>query len=101
MASLTVTHSLCIGLCMATKTISVDLEAYEHLRRAKSSNRESFSQVIKRAVWEPKTGTANHLLRSIRSSNEDERVPKSGLDRLDRLQELDTPARNPREDRES
>jgi predicted CopG family antitoxin len=37
---------------MATKTISVDLDAYERLVRARQHNHESFSQVIKRAHWE-------------------------------------------------
>lgn len=45
---------------MTTKTISVDLEAYERLRRARLRPDESFSQVIKRAHWEtpPSTGAA-------------------------------------------
>ena len=37
---------------MATKTISIDLEAYEQLRRARLRANESFSRVIKRATWE-------------------------------------------------
>ncbi len=34
---------------MATKTISIDLEAYSRLKKAKQKN-ESFSQVIKRQI---------------------------------------------------
>lgn len=36
---------------MATKTLSVDEEAYRALARAKRHRGESFSHVIKRATW--------------------------------------------------
>ena len=47
---------------MATKTISVDLDAYERLRRARRTPSESFSQVIKRAGWPAPVFTAEGLL---------------------------------------
>jgi len=50
---------------MPTKTISIDLEAYERLRRARRSPDESFSRVIKRAVWEPTPSTAGRLLEAL------------------------------------
>ena len=40
------------GVVMATKTITVDLEAYNRLKKAKQSN-ESFSETIKRVVTPP------------------------------------------------
>ncbi len=42
---------------MATKTITLELDAYEKLRRAKRGG-ESFTEVVRRAVWEdsPATG---------------------------------------------
>lgn len=44
---------------MATKTITLELDAYEKLRRAKRGG-ESFTEVVRRAVWfdAPVTGAA-------------------------------------------
>jgi len=50
---------------MATKTISIDLEAYEQLKRARLSAKDSFSQVIKRATWEHKTKSCGDLLAAL------------------------------------
>lgn len=49
---------------MATKTITLDLEAYRRLSRARRDG-ESFSEVVKRVVPEPVDVKA--LLRKIRS----------------------------------
>jgi hypothetical protein len=49
-------------LCMSTKTISLEVDAYEKLRRAKRTPSESFSSVVRRARWEETTPTARQLL---------------------------------------
>ena len=48
--------------CMAIKTISLELDAYEKLRRAKRSPRESFSSVVRRASWENEPLDADKIL---------------------------------------
>ena len=50
---------------MATKTISIDLQAYERLRNARLTPDESFSQVIRRAVWPPAPRTAAAMLAAL------------------------------------
>ncbi|HOW67343.1 MAG TPA: antitoxin VapB family protein [Candidatus Paceibacterota bacterium] len=47
---------------MATKTISIDIEAYERLRQARILPTESFSEVIHRAIWPQSTKTCGALL---------------------------------------
>jgi predicted CopG family antitoxin len=44
-----------------TKTISLELDAYEKLRRAKRFPRESFSEVVRR-VHVPETGVSGREL---------------------------------------
>ena len=51
---------------MATKTISLELDAYEKLKRAKHSSRESFSSVVRRARFDDEPATAAELLDSLR-----------------------------------
>jgi hypothetical protein len=73
---------------MATKTISIDLDAYERLRKARRRPSESFSAVIKRARWDlaPSTGAA--LLAAL----DDAPMPdKRVLRRLEKAQKTDTP----------
>ena len=48
----------------ATKTITLELDAYEKLRRHRRGS-ESFSSVIRRARWDA-SATANDLLRELR-----------------------------------
>ncbi len=50
------------GLCMATKTISIETDAYELLAREKKDRTESFSRVIRRLFAERPANTAGDLL---------------------------------------
>ncbi len=47
--------------CMATKTISVTLEAWERLKAARRRPAESFSRVIMRARWREEAVTGAEL----------------------------------------
>jgi len=77
---------------MATKTISIDLEAYERLRRARRSPDESFSRVIKRAVWASPPRTAAHFLEVL---DKTPLVDEDVLDRLEAAQADDAPPGDP------
>lgn len=71
---------------MATKTISLHLEAYERLRSARRYPSESFTQVILRARWPGETITAADLLERSReagahfSGDELDRIETAKLD---------------------
>ena len=54
------------GACMATKTISLELSAYEKLASARRTPKESFSQVIQRAEWPREGATGEKLLAILR-----------------------------------
>jgi len=73
---------------MATKTITLELDAYERLRRAKRGPRESFSAVVRRAVWPQEPLTAAALLARLTAQMQtgDGLVPEDVLDRLDAAQ---------------
>ncbi len=74
---------------MATKTITLELDAYERLRRAKRGSRESFSAVVRRAVWPEEPLTAAGLLELVTEQMRTGRglVPEDVLDRLDTAQQ--------------
>ena len=54
--------------CMATKTISLELDAYDALRRAKRGERESFSSVVRRAHWTDVPPAAGDVLKSLQAA---------------------------------
>ena len=77
------------SLCMATKTISLRLEAYEKLRRARRFAGESFSEVVLRASWPEETVTGGELLE--RSRAHGPFFSAEGLERIERLKAADRP----------
>ena len=77
---------------MATKTISVDLEAYERLSQARKSPKESFSQVIRRAQWPERAKTCGDLLTALAGMPA---VPEEVIQRLDEAQAQDFPPDDP------
>jgi predicted CopG family antitoxin len=74
---------------MATKTISLKLEAYERLRAARRYPDESFTQVILRAHWPEETITASDLLLRVREKGP--QLSEETLDRIDSLKRSDLP----------
>lgn len=75
---------------MATRTLSVDEDAYRLLVRARRHAKESFSQVIKRAEWnkgKPRCGDILTRTSGIMS--------KKALDALDAAQQADAPPSDP------
>jgi len=73
-------------LCMATRTLSVDEEAYRALTRAKLHRKESFSQVIKRATWGNEPKRCGDLLKRVSGE-----VSEATLARWSAAQEQDAP----------
>lgn len=77
---------------MGTKTISIDLVAYEKLKEARRRPNESFSQVIKRARWDRSGATGATILELLKTVP----IPSSQvLDELERAQREDTPPDEP------
>lgn len=75
--------------CMATKTISLRLDAYKKLRAARRHPTESFSQVVMRASWPEETVTGAELLRRYRESGP--HLSEEVLDRLEEMKADDAP----------
>ena len=74
---------------MATKTISLRVDAYERLRAARRHPGESFSQVVLRARWPEETITGAGLLRHLRERGA--LLSDEALDRIETLQREDRP----------
>ena len=73
--------------CMATKTISLEIDAYDKLRRAKRGERESFSSVVRRARWGDLTPLAGEILAGLQAAvhaNPEILLPEKELNRLAR-----------------
>lgn len=81
-------HSLCT---MPSKTISLRIEAYERLRRAKRDG-ESFSDVVMRARWENVPLTGGELLTIVR-----ERGPLYSADELREIEAMKSEAPDERD----
>jgi hypothetical protein len=76
-------------LCMATKTISLHVDAYDRLVRARRSLAESFSQVVLRAEW-PRVGiTGAELLSLVKSGHF--RLSETALDEIEALDTNEQP----------
>ena len=70
---------------MARKTITLELYAYEKLKRAKHSPRESFSSVVRRAVFTETSWRASEPAADIKRLIEERRPPAIDEEALDRL----------------
>lgn len=77
---------------MATKTISIDLVAYEKLNAARLGPRDSFSQVIRRAHWDQTPKTCSALLSALQGMPVAE---EEVIQRLDSAQQQDLPPDDP------
>lgn len=76
-------------LCMATKTISLKLEAYERLRQARRAPDESFSDVVMRAQWS-EMGVTARALRAI-YAQEGPALSAEAMDRVESALDTDRP----------
>ncbi len=76
---------------MATKTISIDLRAWDRLRRARQSDAESFSKVIHRARWPKGRTTCGDLLDDL--VGQGRYLPEKEIRRLEKAQSEDAPPR--------
>lgn len=83
--------------CMATKTISLELDAYEKLRAAKRGG-ESFSSVVRRAVIPGSVRSGAEVLDYFRS--EGPFLEETELDAIEAIDAQDMPPMNPWEEQQ-
>jgi Putative antitoxin len=79
---------------MASKTITLKLEAYNRLRAARRYPTESFSEVVLRANWPADTITGRELLELYRSGRRP-RLSEEALDELAAINAADAPPDDP------
>ena len=79
---------------MASKTITLKLEAYNRLRSARRYPTESFSEVVLRATWPADTITGRELLELYRSGRRP-RLSEEALDELAAINAADAPPDDP------
>ncbi|HET7693128.1 MAG TPA: antitoxin VapB family protein [Gemmatimonadota bacterium] len=77
---------------MSIKTISLRLEAYERLRRARRTPSESFSDVVLRARWPDAGMTASELLALCEA--EGPFLSESTVDRIEAANAEDAPPKD-------
>ncbi len=84
--------------CMATKTISLEIDAYDKLRKARRRDRESFSSVVRRASFNAPPHTGGAVLECVRNLPGDAVVSEATIKyweesrREDRLAPLISPS---------
>ena len=71
---------------MATKTISLELDAYEKLKRAKRSPRDSFSAVVRRGRWATEATTGTEILAALQALSRTHPEALLGDDALDAIE---------------
>ena len=76
-------------LHMATKTITLELDAYDRLRTAKRSPRESFSEVVRRLAIPRDAVTGRQLLSMCRARGA--QLTEDDCRAIDRLNAEDQP----------